>query len=455
MTRPAADENIFHSNVDPLIANLSRKSEHLREEAAFELRHAGGERVVEALLGALADGSARVRAVACDSLGRMSFAFRERIAEALLPLLDDADDEVKLAAAKAVGRMGSDAAVDRLVGLLSHDRAQVRLYAALALGRTRHERSVAPLAELFTREVDKRVRATCLVALGMTGNPKVVPLLVKVGLADEDRRVRASAVESLGFFKYGDEARFRIIEIVRGKCVEEEDNRVKANAVLTLHRLGDLDAATHLFAMVKSPNKWLRASAAYVCGVLGTPEMTDALLSLVRDPDVDVRLNVVRALSRIGSPRMVDRLVEFLEDTDETIRRETYLAFGKLGNPKAAPALNRLLAHRSDVIRFLAAQGARNLREASSAGPLLDAELKEKNPEVKELLGRTAAAVLERHPLAACDLFKGKRPKEIQRRALDLTRAAGKDERRKILAAAAESSWTEIAKAASAELSAG
>jgi HEAT repeat protein len=88
---------------------------------------------------------------------------------------------------------------------------------------------------------------------------------------------------------------------VRRRCVEEDDNRVKANAVIALHRLGDFEAASHLSGMVKAPNKWLRASAAYVCGQIGTPDTTDVLLSLVRDPDVDVRLNVVRAMG-IGQP---------------------------------------------------------------------------------------------------------------------------------------------------------
>lgn len=452
MSRPADDERIVHSSIDPLIANLSRKSDHLREEAAFELRHAGGVRVVEALLAALADPAARVRAVACDSLGRMGPEFRERIAAAVLPLLDDPDDEVKLAAAKTIGRTGSDGAVERLVALLAHERPMVRLYAALALGRTRSDRATAPLAELFQRDPDKRVRATCLVALGFTGNPKVVPLLVKVGLQDEDRRVRASAVESLGHFKFADAARFRIIEIVRAKCAEEDDNRVKANAVLALHRLGDLEAVTHLAGMVKSANKWVRASAAYVCGVIATPDTADALFSLARDPDVDVRLNVVRAMARIGAPRMIDRLVEALEDPDETVRRETYLAFGRIANAKAAPALNRLLAHRDEVIRYLAAQALRALREPASAAPLLDAELKERNPEVKELMGRAAAAVLAKAPLAACDLFRGKRPKEALRRALDLTAAAPDAERRRILSTAAASSWKEIAAFARGEL---
>ncbi len=448
----AADEKIVFSFIDPLIENLSRQSEHLREEAAFELRRAGGPRVVEALIGALADPVAKVRAVALDSLSRQSPEHRDRIAEAVLPLLDDPDDTVKLQAAKTIGRLGSSAAVDRLVALLAHEKPECRLYAALALGRTRDARALAPLAALLRKERDKRVRATVLIALGLTGNAKVVPLLLKIGLADEDRRVRASAIEALGRFKFTNEARFRIIDIVRRKCVEEDDNRVKANAVITLHRLGDLDATSHLAGMVKASNKWLRASAAYVCGQIATPEVTDVLLSLVRDPDVDVRLNVVRAMTRIGQPRMIDFLVDYLDDPEETVRRETYLAFERLANPKAAPALNRLLAHRNEVIRFLAAKGARALADPSSLGPLLDAELKERNPEVKELLGRTTESLLAAHPAAAADLFRGRRPKEILRRALDATAAAPPEARRKILEAAAKSSWQEIAQAAQGEL---
>jgi HEAT repeat protein len=195
VSRPAGEERIVHSNIDPLIENLTRKSEHLREEAAFELRHAGGPRVVEALVGALADPVAKVRAVALDTLSRMSFDHREAIAAAALPLLSDPDDAVKLQAAKTVGRMGSGAAIDQLVALLSHALPECRLYAALALGRTGDVRAVAPLAGLLQEEKDKRVRATLLVSLGLTGNPKVVPLLLKVGLVDEDRRVRASAIE--------------------------------------------------------------------------------------------------------------------------------------------------------------------------------------------------------------------------------------------------------------------
>lgn len=438
------EEEMFHSNIDPLLRNLQRSSDHLREEAAFELRHAGGIRVIEALIMALGDPVERVRAVAAESLSMMGWKNREIIAPSLVPLLDDTAESVQLAASKALGKLWTDQAVERMIELLDSPNRQIRVYAAIALGRTKNTRAMSALAKNLLQEKDKRVRAALLIGLGQAGNKKVVPLLIKSGLSDLDRRVRASAVESLGQFNYTDKERFQIINIIRKHIQGDQDNRVLGNAIITLHRLGDLDALTPLAPLIKSSNKWDRASAAYVCGIIANPETTDFVFSLVRDSDVDVRLNVVRAMARIATPRTIDWLVRFMEDADDMVRRETFLIFPRIKEKRVAPAVNKLLAERNEVIRYLAAQVVRNISDPSSLPFLLAALIKEKNPEIKAVLIQTATRIAHETPLSALECFGDQLVRDAQKMALELTAGCSPEHRQQIKNAAMNSRWKEV-----------
>ena len=115
---------------DILIAVTPPSGKHMTEAA------------VELAIGAVGDDDARVRAAACDALGRSRGA---EAADVLVAALDDPDDRVQTAAARGLGMRRERAAVPQLQAMLAETDAGVQ--AAFALAEIGDHRSL-PAIEL-------------------------------------------------------------------------------------------------------------------------------------------------------------------------------------------------------------------------------------------------------------------------------------------------------------------
>src|SRR5207253_1436863 len=96
--------------------------------------------------------------------------------------------------------------------------------------------------------------------------------------AHRDRRVRANAVEAISALDIGDAVKLRIVR----PLLQDPDNRVRANACITLGRMGERRALDTLVSMMTEPNKWQRASACYAIGVLRPPDGASFLIKGLR-----------------------------------------------------------------------------------------------------------------------------------------------------------------------------
>jgi HEAT repeat protein len=75
--------------------------------------------------------------------------------------------------------------------------------------------------------------------------------------------------------------------------------------------------------MLRHPDKWMRASAAFALGELKDSRFFPILLQAIRDPEPDVRRNVVKALSKIAPAYTVAPYIRPLRfDPDEGVRKE-------------------------------------------------------------------------------------------------------------------------------------
>jgi HEAT repeat protein len=119
------------------VKQLQDKSPERRQEAAFALGQMTyrGAPAVPALREALKDSAVSVRAEAADSLGRIGGASREATPALLDILKKDPETMVRGAVAHALGQIAGKDVVPALAQALKDREPQVRVHAAMSLGR--------------------------------------------------------------------------------------------------------------------------------------------------------------------------------------------------------------------------------------------------------------------------------------------------------------------------------
>jgi hypothetical protein len=138
-------------------------------------------------------------------------------------------------------------------------------------------------------------------------------------LKNEDHRVRANAVEALEIFGEPDFSRDLF------PLLKDSNNRVKANALKAIYNLCKTNIDEHISSMVKSVDKWHRASVAYALGEMDVPSRYDNLLVLLDDPEIEVRINAARSLRKACDLKVDQSIVkhiiaEHLDAEDDEVK---------------------------------------------------------------------------------------------------------------------------------------
>ena len=112
-------------------------------------------------------------------------------------------------------------------------------------------------------------------------------------LASTDSRVRANVVESL----------WSVNSVLAAQtfrhCLLDENNRVRGNALVGMHLMGDQSVGWRVRQLTKDSRPRFRQTAAWVIGRLGEPELVPTLEGLLRDSDRGVRQSAANALERL------------------------------------------------------------------------------------------------------------------------------------------------------------
>lgn len=115
-------------------------------------------------------------------------------------------------------------------------------------------------------------------------------------LTSSDARVRANVTEALWSVNSALAAKtFR-------KCLTDENNRVRGNALIGLHLLGDRSASALVLKLTKDRRPLFRQTAAWVMGRMDDPKLIPTLEQLLEDPDDGVRQSAAHALEAIHRP---------------------------------------------------------------------------------------------------------------------------------------------------------
>jgi HEAT repeat protein len=159
---------------------------------------------------------------------------------------------------------------------------QTRLAGLKKAMESPHPEMKALIKQSLDREVLPHLKASFIITLGRIGSDEDIPLLREC-LNDDDQRIRANAVEALAHIG-SDQALMLLVPLIG-----DPDNRVKANALGALQTCGHSARSALLARMATDEPVWMRDSAIYALSRFPTPE-TLAILTRISHHDPLPRL---------------------------------------------------------------------------------------------------------------------------------------------------------------------
>jgi HEAT repeat protein len=251
---------------------------------------AQGPWAIFSLLPRLQTGPTAVREAIADVLGASPDP-HPRVRAALLGALRDRDAEVRARAAKALGAIGDAGSTVPLTDALLDAVWFVRLQAARALGRLSHSGAIRALVGALTDE-SWQVRAAAADALRRLGPPAVTALATCL-MTSHDRYAKEQIVEEL-----------QRTSMVRERIAALDDARPEVGfAAQQLLREVVRHGATRIVldALRRHPRPAVRRRLVEVLAGLETPPVIAALREAMNgERDPDVRAAVGRVLSHVG-----------------------------------------------------------------------------------------------------------------------------------------------------------
>jgi len=275
--------------------------------------------------------------------------------DAFVPALAAPDSQVRITAAMAVGRVGDPRGVRLLLPLLVDRDSTVRVAAVFALGLIGDSTAVTPLIAGLTATpaLDAASAVEAITSLARIGGRRVGEFFagllqnrVSLSVASPASLVERVALESA---RLGRDAPVR--ELL--PLVSDTSPSVRINAVYSLGRLRAPTAGNRLVTALRDGTPLVRAFAARALtrafadsAGLGASAVGDLLVQLADDPDPGVRINAMRSLGGFRTPRHAERVAPALDDPVPNVRVQAAATLGDLGGPEAVSALRRALAPR-------------------------------------------------------------------------------------------------------------
>lgn len=223
----------------------------------------------------------------------------------------------------------------RLSECLDHPDPAVRIATTETLRRSGREEVMEMFARRIREEKSPQVRASMIALLGEREARDFLPL-IRQHITDPDDRVRANAVDSIQ--RLGSEEDIpRLLELQ-----DDTSNRVQANVITAVWRLGRLYFPERLSEMLASDDERMRASAVFAIGEVQPPDAAERLTQAISDTHVLVRCNAARSLHRMGDSSSLQKLTSMLADPEDKVRQCVTRALLAAGDRAAEPLFTAL-----------------------------------------------------------------------------------------------------------------
>lgn len=177
-------------------------------------------------------------------------------------VLTEQNPEVLKAGMNALQRFTRRESVDVVVRMTTHPRVEVRILAMQILGTIGSAPQVAMLTGVYKRETHPKVRAAIVTALAQLGGQGALNTL-RPYLQDQDERVVANAIQGLH-----DANNIEAVTYLK-PLVSHRNRRIRANTIVNLFGLGDLKMLQEVSKMVESKDAKDQASGLWALGAMG------------------------------------------------------------------------------------------------------------------------------------------------------------------------------------------
>jgi len=317
-----------HKAVQPLIGELPRGNETVREGIAKVLGEIGDRSAVGHLIQLLTDPNGHVREAAALALGKIKDPSSAR---AILDLLTDQYVSVQESGIEALVLLNSPSIVSRLLELLTSEKPSLRSHAARILGKMKAIEAI-PKLSFAIKDEDPQVRRAAVEALGFFETPEINPMLI-LGLADEDQGVRLTAFSA----------------IVKHKGI----NLLK-----------------HIDPLLTDENIWVRTAAVRALGEQGNEAAKPLLIGMLKDKVGIVQIACLESLAKFRDPDLCPVFYEFTKSHDPEVIKAAIAALGNEGDREYGSQIQLFLNHPDWGVRAIAAQALGKLKDLSAKNQL-------------------------------------------------------------------------------------
>jgi HEAT repeat protein len=350
-------------SLEELSRLLSSKDVMARREAAKAIADWAGsiDSVVPILVTKVQDTDSEVRALVIVALGRNASRMPEKVLPALIGALADSSPAVQMEAIAVLHGMGPGAkkASPALRAVLSRSpresTADIRTSAASAIMAIHPDNDfVIPVLLKMLKEPDARTRRlTALTLSAVSDHMARISTFVSL-LGDQDPSVRLTAAYLLG--RIGPKAKEAVPPLAR--ALRDPDSEVQRSAAQALGEIGAKAkvAASSLGATLTGPDVDLKVVALQALALIG-PEAKEAVpqvLLALKDADPKVRIHAAQAVGKVGAPfTAVPVVIQSLKDTEPKVRVAIVESLGTMAvnEKRILPILTKLLDHEDDDIR--------------------------------------------------------------------------------------------------------
>jgi len=254
----------------------------------------------------------------------------------LLPLLKDPVARVRAQAARSLGELADGRATDALIAALRDPDVEVRKEAVQALGEIRDPKALRPLLEALKDLAPVRDAAE-RVLLEVRDPRAVEPLILTLRHRSEEvRRISARLLGAIA-----DRRAVRPLIL----ALSDQASDVRFEAAKALQRISGEDYGA-------DPARWRRwwqlEQAARAIEEKITADPARAYIAALRQPNWAARAYGAKKLGQLADTRAVRPLCGLLWDKDETVRLNAAIALGKIGDPRA---VEHLIAALTDADR--------------------------------------------------------------------------------------------------------